>query len=1514
MATEIDSLQIRIVSNGENAANAINQVSGAVKGLSAGKRANQTVEFLRQLSDTMARIRTASTAASAIQTLANGVQSLKGVGSLTKAVGNIQAIAPAINALHSADLTGVSDKMSTLAQAMSHISGLKGLTSFGTAMRSLKDLPNITEKLTPEVLSDFADRVQRVSEAVTPLSNKMTAVKAGFQAINGPIRQASESTKDFSSAISNINVAAIISNLKTGYYFIRRILEGVMKLTDDVVDFDGIVERFKRGFGDTAGEAYSWIQRLNKEMGLNVQQFMQYTSIFAQMLEGLGVAQKDATQMAIGYSELTYDIWAAYNDIFESYSDAVSAVQSAIAGQTRPLRRAGFSVLNTTLQQTAANHGLEISITKATEAEKSYLRYLALVDQAQEQGIIGTYAKEMETAEGQLRTLGQMFKSLTQEAGKLLLPLLTVVVPRVQAAVKLITEAIQRLAALFGVTLKTPEWSNSSGFAEAVEDAEDAAEGIESAMGGAAGSAKELKKTLLGIDEINQLNGANGGSGGGGGGGGSSVVDALNGYDWDVSSLWTEAIFKDINNQVDEIAQKIKDFIPTLEWIAAGVAGLSLVPLLVDAEKLKTIFSTIGEVLLNIGLNVVFTEMTLRADLSTNPAEAVLGLVGQWVASAGTGLMMAKTLGLTNKQGAGIGFAIGAFVQIVVTAIEVARGNVDLFSGNWWIQQLSSLAMGATAGFMLGGPTGLLIGLGVTLAIQVVSTLIAWENGGAGKAGLKEAFGEGLGLTDEEIQLYVENVILTPRKVTIGGEGVSQADAIDMLARVKINLEQAKEDIQTSMAALETDLTKLRLGIAVNDSTLSADVNKYISAVQSYIDNTYQEGAISLSLLGMEDSNLQDFLDDWYKDDRLSRLTSLLSEVAASGTMTLANGFAFEIDPAQKAYVIADLQRQIQEIIDEAAQLRYEAQLTGLELRTTGNLSGEEIVSAIEEAVGIVTERQLTLDQSMDTDILIAKQAYLKALEEGLITPEEAQKIYDENLKEIFSNWATSSTQITQDILTYGLSKINEGFSEDLKKLGVNLQTATSNAAGSTFTELYSSMATQMMSIGTGVSEKSKQAIGMIVDAMLPTVQQQQRIITEMQKAGESVDQSLIDGINNAQMMAALAGSIDGVHYMVGWEMTKSPSFINLLSTTEDAFAGIPESGKEGILNNIGVVYDEATNMVSITANGITTTLSDVSPILLANFAALGIDLPESLLAGAQEGTDTAFGGQGSYGNYLVKKVGLDLSTTFTPDKFAPYGKSIPNGVKSGASTTPSWFNPTVQSYQTDIQTAFRTYMSEKEWVKYGQAVPGGVKSGMGNGSDLNSHASWLLKNINPNMDEAIRGMKNIGGNLVKGILQGMETESTTTSTHNSLRRTMTNMENTVKGFEIIKSPSQRWADEIGYYLTQGIVVGMDQPNALIDPMKDMYTNAKDWWDSNTTDITGGDFEFIDESGKNHYLDIKDANNEQNSLLKEQNALLRAILEKESTGGYYGTTGEAMLEAASHLNRRTGRTMIPVGG
>lgn len=104
------------------------------------------------------------------------------------------------------------------------------------------------------------------------------------------------------------------------------------------------------------------------------------------MLKGFGVAQKDAAAMAMNYTELTYDIWAGYNDIYKSFEDAAIAVRSAIAGEVEPIRRAGFTIVDSQLKITAANYGIAYSTQSASEELKSYLRYLSLAKSDHKRG------------------------------------------------------------------------------------------------------------------------------------------------------------------------------------------------------------------------------------------------------------------------------------------------------------------------------------------------------------------------------------------------------------------------------------------------------------------------------------------------------------------------------------------------------------------------------------------------------------------------------------------------------------------------------------------------------------------------------------------------------------------------------------------------------------------------------------------------------------------------------------------------------------------------------------------------------------------------------------------------------------------------------------------------------------------------------------------------------------------------------------------------------------------------
>ena len=53
---------------------------------------------------------------------------------------------------------------------------------------------------------------------------------------------------------------------------------------------------------------------------------------------------------------------------------------------------------------------------------------------------------------------------------------------------------------------------------------------------------------------------------------------------------------------------------------------------------------------------------------------------------------------------------------------------------------------------------------------------------------------------------------------------------------------------------------------------------------------------------------------------------------------------------------------------------------------------------------------------------------------------------------------------------------------------------------------------------------------------------------------------------------------------------------------------------------------------------------------------------------------------------------------------------------------------------------------------------------------------------------------------------------------------------------------------------------------------------------------------------------VANANMEQNRLLREQNELLRALLEKDNGGN--ATSSSDVLRALSQMNRRTGRPVV----
>lgn len=673
MGVTIDSLQIEIQSSSTNAAKGIDDLSKSLGNLKKNGAFKTVSTNLTHLSEALKGLPNVHGASNSLRTLANSIEKLKSVGTISNLSNSIAKLPAALKSLESINLVGTASQIRSVVDAMEPLTQLKG-SGFSSMVNAMGKIEKVTESLDTQKITAFAAKIKELSAAVEPFATKMGTIQSAFNGLNTAIKQTNVS---IDTANTKVNVTAFnFSNManvvRTVYSAIQSVVQGFAKIVHSASEWDGIAARFGRGFGAQAQETYEWIQRLNKEMGINVQVAMQHSSIYANMLTGFGVVSEDASKMALGYTELTYDIWAGYNDIYKTYEEAAEAIRSAIAGEVEPIRRAGFTIIESTLEQTAANHGLEISLANATEAQKSYLRYLTLVDQAHAQNLVGTYAKEMNTAEGMMRTFSQQLKSLTQAFGSLFLPVLVKVMPYLQAFVELLTEGVRWLGGLLGVEIQDigKTWGD---FNKGSQQGEQNIQDINKELEKSQKEIEKLKNATLGIDELNVISpNASSGSGSGSGSGGGSGSNGFDGLD--IDSLWNETIFDTIQSDVDAIKEKLKDWLPVIGGVATALAGLKLTNLLEDVELANFKLSNLGKAVSLVGITIAVGKLVwdfTGAYLEGGDEADLLKVIGT------TALGVALAGYLAGKPGASFTLLVSGVVTLSRLAVEIGEGSVE---------------------------------------------------------------------------------------------------------------------------------------------------------------------------------------------------------------------------------------------------------------------------------------------------------------------------------------------------------------------------------------------------------------------------------------------------------------------------------------------------------------------------------------------------------------------------------------------------------------------------------------------------------------------------------------------------------------------------------------------------------------------------------------------------------------------------------------------------------------------
>ena len=809
---EIQGLEFQIQENSAGAVTGLNNLKKALSGLktvSVGSANNlsKTATGIRELTNALKGLNTGD-ASQKINRLATALAALGNLSSFRSTTNSIVKLNSALTQLKWTD----GDKLASLANGLRPLSELDKahLTSF---INQLGKLPGVINELEKADIDKFTRQMKDLSAAMKPFADEMQKVSNGFSAFpskiqriiastnryNGTVNKAASGTRAWSEALAGIKLSTVI-------YASNRIGAIIAEYMYEASEWEGIMYRFGRAFGEEAEENYKWILKLNSELQINVQKFMQYASIYGTMLKGFGVAQKDAAAMAMNYTELTYDIWAGYNDIYKTFEDAAIAVRSAIAGEVEPIRRAGFTIVDSQLKITAANYGIAYSTQSASEELKSYLRYLTLIDQARAQDLIGTYAREMTTAEGLMRTLRQQLASLSQAFGSFLLPALVKVLPYVQAFVELIGEAIAALAQLFGIDLKPVDFS--SGVNAGAAGAGAMADNLEDASG----AAKKLKQYTAGFDELNVFdpNQGSGGAGIGAGGGGS-----LEGM-FDIDKLWDESIFNSINSQVDELKEKLKDVLATVTSIAAGILAWKVAKDFLTALKLlkelgskgfafKLDFQVLGLAMFLADLKEF--ERYLRDFLDNGPTfQNVAGMISSFAGMVGDALIM-----LGNLKVGGALKVIQGIGEIVIGISDIAANGLNVDNALTVVRGLTNVAIG------IGVFTGNIKLAAWSVAIQGFTTIIReiatnWD-------AIKQGDWSGV----DKVALIIGGLEI------LGGLVV----ALDMFSKLKgiTNLGKATTAMNTLTTATDTIDTTVSTGLSPKLASLAKNLGLVVGIV-----------------------------------------------------------------------------------------------------------------------------------------------------------------------------------------------------------------------------------------------------------------------------------------------------------------------------------------------------------------------------------------------------------------------------------------------------------------------------------------------------------------------------------------------------------------------------------------------------------------------------------------------------------------------------------------------------------
>lgn len=553
----IEKLQLEVNSNSQNAVSGIDALSASLSKLKTSIKGGVGLSSVaRQITNLNTALNGMdSGSANKIDKLATSLSKLSSLGQLkiSSSIGNqLKNIGQVAENLNTSDFSGLSKLGTALAPLANIQTG--GLNK---TLNALKKFPEVAAALNGVNWTRFTQQMMTLSNSLAPLATQLNTVSAGMSRLPSNINRVANATSN--AARANDRAAKSYVNLWAKARMAMNVMRGAVNaIASWITESNKYIEDlnlFTASLDGYADEAKKYAEQVGEVMGIDPAEWMRNRGIFNTIIKGFGVASDRVYLMSKNLTQLGYDISSFYNI---SYEDAFTKLQSGIAGELEPLRRLGYDLSVARLQQEAYTLGIEKKVSAMTQAEKSELRYYAIMTQVTTAQ--GDMARTLNAPANQLRVLQAQVIQCARALGNIFIPVLNAVLPYAIALAKVLRMVADAIASFFGFKLPEVDYSSLSNGASAVGDLAGNADDASDGLGKASKAAKKLKNNLLGIDELNIISPDNddssgSGSGAGAGLGGGGLGIELPSYDFlgDLVSSKVEDIVRMIKDAINEI-------------------------------------------------------------------------------------------------------------------------------------------------------------------------------------------------------------------------------------------------------------------------------------------------------------------------------------------------------------------------------------------------------------------------------------------------------------------------------------------------------------------------------------------------------------------------------------------------------------------------------------------------------------------------------------------------------------------------------------------------------------------------------------------------------------------------------------------------------------------------------------------------------------------------------------------------------------------------------------------------